>query len=350
MSIFKRHPQDHIALWFEQRRKLGVSDTIYWARYTPDTDSINMREFQHAHGDGMSIMKYMLNELGYPDTVIPLCKEKAEPTKAQLKHIQQNIQPYPKTIKWLFWQPEKKLAENSLETLFFSQQETQEIEQRAKGLNVPVTTLILWALNRSAAKHLLENSQEYTWFYPVNLRGAVDYGTDYANYSSGFYLPVTGDISIEELQQRIRNKLKSGEHWLNWQQAKIAKYLPNFIIRWLYKLISKKYFYAGNFSAMGNWMSEDDTAQKTTKFKEDLTKERWFCCAPGTKNYPISACILTWNKQLGLTLKLHPSIVKNDKTVTETLCTWGEGLLEGQVFLPEQAKQQKRIVSYRYKD
>src|SRR5690554_7231180 len=88
------------------------------------------------------------------------------------------------------------------------------------------------------------------------LRGAVSHGTDYANYSSGFYLPVNDNISIPELNQRIRNKLKSGEHWLNWQQANIAKYLPGIVIRWIYKAISKKNYYAGNFSRSEEHTSE----------------------------------------------------------------------------------------------
>jgi len=350
MTIFNRHPQDHVGLWFEQRRKLGVSDTIYWARYSPETDLINMCEFQHAHGDGMSIMKHMLSELGYAHVTIPLCKEKRLPTNAQLKRIQKNIQPYPKKVKWLFWNPDKQLAQNSLETLLFSKQETKLIEQRAKLLNVPVTTLLLWALNRSASKNLLQKQQEYTWFYPVNLRGAVDYGTDYANYSSGFYLPVNGEISIGELQQRIRNKLKSGEHWFNWQQAKIAKYLPGIAIRWLYQFISKRHYYAGNFSAMGNWFSEDSVVSRPTKPANDIAKERWFCCAPGTKNYPISSCVMTWNDQLSLTLKLHSSIVKDENSIFETLRDWGENLLDGLSISLEEAKQQKRIISYSYSD
>ncbi|WP_156506121.1 hypothetical protein, partial [Oleiphilus sp. HI0117] len=69
MSIFQRHPKDHVALWFEQRRKLGVSDDIYWGRYTPHTseqeEALKVDIFQHANGDGMSIMKHMLNDLGF---------------------------------------------------------------------------------------------------------------------------------------------------------------------------------------------------------------------------------------------------------------------------------------------
>lgn len=346
MSIFNRHPKDQVGKWFEQRRKLGVSDTIYWARYTPETDNLKMYTFQHANGDGMSIMKYMLTESGHSHINIPVCKETALPTKEQLTSIKQNIRPYPKKINWLFWNKDRKKLENSLDTLLFSKEETKRIEQIAESLNVPVSTLALWALNHSVAQKLIQKNQEYTWFYPVNLRGAVSHGTDYANYSSGFYLPVNDDISIHELNQRIRDKLKSGEHWLNWQQANIAKYLPNIVIRWIYKAISKKHYYAGNFSAMGDWLSQEDPIATTDH--ENIAKERWFCCAPGTKNYPVSGCIMTWNNQLSLTLKLHPSVAKDNNSSIETLCAWGDELLEDLKISPEEAKRQKRIVSYSY--
>lgn len=360
MSIFQRHPKDHVALWFEQRRKLGVSDDIYWGRYTPHTseqeEALKVDIFQHANGDGMSIMKHMLNDLGYTSVKIPKCRETGEPDTQELKAIKAKVQPYPKRVKWRFWKADNQVSQNSVDTLFFDRYETAAIEQRAKSLDIPLTTFILWALNRSAAKHLLADSkncnQSYSWFYPVNLRGAANFGTDsdYANFSSGFYIPLEADISPTQLNDRIRERLKSREHWLHWQQAKIAKYLPGFMIRFLYRYLSNKSFYAGNFSAMGNWLDEDTSAlpSKQAEAVSALQKERWFCCAPGTKNYPISSCVMKWNGQLGLTLKLHSSIVKDDKVSLETLCDWGNELFEDNLFDINSAVGRNQIVSYKY--
>jgi hypothetical protein len=359
MTIFERHPKDHLGKWFEQRSKLGVSDAIYWGRYKPDSDRLTMYEFHHAFGDGMSTMKKMLVDAGHHDVVIPVCREASLPTREQLKKIKESVQPYPKKVKWLFWHADNKVSQSTLNSLLLNKEETNIIQQRAKSLGVPVTTLALWALNRSAAKHLLEPTQEYSWFYPVNLRGVVDYNTDYANYSSGFYLPLNGEISIQGLNERIRKKLKSGEHWLNWQQANISRYLPGIVIRWLYTFMSKRQFYAGNFSAMGDWFNDTESApvqcetaspQCKSKSQDDLSKERWICFAPGTKNYPISSSMITWHGQLTLNLKLHPSIVKNKDIALETLCGWGENLLDAGCIGLEDAKKQKKIVSYTYSE
>lgn len=348
MSIFSRHPKDYVGKWFEQRRKLGLSDTIHWARYSPETDCLKFDKFQHANGDGLSIIKHLLTETGYGHIKLPTCKENGLPTKKRLISIKKNSQAYPKKINWLFWKTDRSLSENLLVALSFSKEDTTRIEQRAQSLNIPIATLVLWALNRAVAKNLLEKKQEYTWMYPVNLRGAVTLDTDYANYSSGFYLPVTEDISIQDLQQRIRQKLKSGEHWINWQQANIARYLPGIVIRWIYKFISKRYYYAGNFSAMGNWFSQEDLTSETASPQEIIDKELWFGFAPGTKNYPVSASSITWSDQLVLTLKLHSSIIKNNNTTVETIFAWGEGLLENFIISPEEAKKQKRLITYSY--
>ncbi len=350
MSIFERAQQDHVGKWFEQRRKLGVSDTIYWARYTPETDAIKMHKFQHANGDGMSIMKHMLSELGYRHVEIPNCKEPGIPSKQQLKKIKKNMHSHPKKLNWLFWQANRNIENNLINTFLFNREETSSIRQRARELNIPITTLVFWALNVCAAQKLMHANQDYTWFYPVNLRGAVQYGSPYANYSSGFYLSLNKDVPVQDLHQRIRNKLKSGEHWVNWKQANITKYLPGIAIRWIYRFISKRYFYAGNFSAMGDWLSDEDGTYRESAQNGNIAKERWFCSAPGTKNYPISACMLTWNDQLTITLKLHPSIVSDNYTSIETLCAWCENLLEGVVINPEDAKQQRRIISFNCSD
>jgi hypothetical protein len=366
MSIFNRHPQDHVGIWFEQRRKLGINDTICWARYTPKWGLLKMHKFQHGNGDGMSVILHMLNEAGHGDTLIPTSRESCVPSKKELKRIQKNNKPYPKNIKWRYWNPDIRQTKSTFNTLFFSKEETKLIEDNAMSLNVPLTTLALWSLNKAVSRHLLEPEQAYTWFYPVNLRGAVDYGTKYANYSSGFYLPVTGNIDIQTLHQQIRHKLKSGEHWLSWQQAKISKYLPRFVIRYLYQYLSKKQFYAGSFSAMGTWSKEaiptsdmtskmasdialETSLTSTTKVQEDLSQERWFGCPPGTKNYPISNCVINWNGQLSLTLKLHPSIGDDSVGVT-TLYDWGQGLLSEQDTTVNVRSNRERILSYSYDD
>jgi len=350
-----RHPKDHVGIWFEQRRKLGINDTICWARYTPESGTLNMHKFQHGNADGMSVILYMLKQAGHGDTEIPKCRELSPPSRKELKVIQKNMKAYPTKIKWQYWNPDIKQTESTFNTLFFSKEETKFIEEKATALNVPLTTLALWALNQSISRHLLKPAQEYTWFYPVNLRGAVDYGTEYANYASGFYLAVSSDISVQALHQRIRHKLRSREHWLNWQQAKIAKYLPGFALRCLYQYIAKKQFYAGSFSAMGTWSKEavvspEIPQQSHKKVRQDLSRERWFGCPPGTKNYPISNCVINWNGQLSLTLKLHPAIRGDAENSLITLCDWGQGLLGAHGTAQDEGGMRESVLTYHYDD
>ena len=48
---------------------------------------------------------------------------------------------------------------------------------------------------------------------------------------------------------------------------------------------------------MGAWKS------KTAK------NEMWFVVAPGSPNYPVGVIPLMWNDQLGISLRIHPSIL-----------------------------------------
>lgn len=324
-KIIQRHPRDHVGIWFEQRRKLGISDTIIFGRYWPDTGTVTTQTFQHSTMDGVSCLAWALREItGQPCSDLPVSRENAPPSPQQLKQIKRQQGSYTKSLQWRYWNRDSKEQNATACTLFLDRQQTIRAEQYAKEAGVSLNTLLLWSLNKAVASRLLTPGQEYTWFYPVNLRGAVHHGTDYSNYSSGFYLPVSDNITLQDLHQRIRERLKAGEYWLSWHQAKISRWLPGFLIRYIYQLISKKQFYAGSFSTLGNWPTENTPADS----KQDclLPDERWFICAPGTANYPVSNAVLIWQGQLTLTLKLHPSITDNTDECEEILCEWGRYL------------------------
>src|SRR5690606_40105550 len=63
--------------------------------------------------------------------------------------------------------------------------------------------------------------------------------------------------------------------------------------------------------------------RRHTRFSRD-----WSSDVCSSDLYPVSGCIMTWNNQLSLTLKLHSSVAKDNHSSIETLCTWGEELLE----------------------
>ncbi len=321
----KRHKKDHIGIWFEQRRNLGVNDNILMARSV--SNETTQKIYQHADMDGVSCLMHFFDSFGLTYNKPPLSKAKNEPGRQEFKAIKKCSENYETRIQWQHWNPEKHSKVEHLYSALFTLEQTQAIQERVSIEKTSLNTWLFWTLNKACAEKLIKPSQSYSWFYPVNLRGAIDYKTLYSNYSSGFYLSLNSETSLSELSNMIRKKLKTGQYWVSWRSAKVSQFLPGFILRMLYRYLSKKQFYAGSFSSLGEWTAVKPKKESRESCKE--ISEDWFACAPGTANYPISNGILICNGKLSCTLKLHPAITKSHEECREVLQCWSEYLLCG---------------------
>lgn len=321
----QRHKQDHVGIWFEQRRKLGVKDNILMARYSAETQQTVQKKYQHGHMDGIGCLIHFFESFRLNYNNIPLSRDKNEPNRQQFKKIKKNSRPYLKSIQWRYFGVGKPSAEENIYSALFTREQTHAIKKKADANGVSLNILLFWALNKACANSLIKQGQHYSWFYPVNMRGVIDYKTKYSNYSSGFYLTLDADISLAELRKIISQNLKTGQYWLSWKEAKIAKYLPGFILRLLYRYISQHQFYAGSFSSLGEWTTSG--ARKEKNNISSPNNDNWYACAPGSANYPISNGALVCNSKLSCTLKLHPTITKSPHQCEAVLKQWVSYLL-----------------------
>ena len=321
----KRHKKDHIGIWFEQRRELGINDNILMARRL--SNETTQKIYQHADMDGVSCLMHFFDRFGLIYNKPPLSKAKSEPNRKQIKAIKKCSKNYEKHIQWKHWNPDKHSKIEHIYSALFTLEQTRAIQERANIEKVSLNTWLFWTLNKACAEKLIKPNQYYSWFYPVNLRGAIDYKTLYSNYSSGFYLSLNSATSLDELRGMIKQNLKTGQYWLSWRSAKISRYLPGFILRILYRYLSKSQFYAGSFSSLGEWTAVKPE-QESNKSKSDVSED-WIACAPGTANYPISNGILVCNEKLSCTLKLHPAITESHEQCLQVLTLWSEYLLSG---------------------
>jgi len=319
-----RHRLDHIGIWFEQRRKLGINDNILLGHYPEQAQQPSQYIYQHGNMDGISCLIHRFDELGIDYNKVPLSRDTSEPCKKRLALIKKKSVTYSKSIKWLYWNKSRTQAQDHLYTALFTEQQTHEIQKKAKFSKVSMNTLLFWSLNKACSELLIEPGQNYSWLYPVNMRGAIDYGTPYSNYSSGFYVQLNAHTRLFDLHQMIRQRLKSGQHWVSWKESKIAKYLPRFALRILYRYLSSQQFYAGSFSSLGEWIATQDKAKNGS---EDGEIGWWYICAPGTANYPVSNCAVIYNGKLSCTLKLHKYITSSPSQCKEVLTRWSQYLL-----------------------
>ena len=324
--------KDYISMWFDVRKELGISDAMSIGPMNKATGDIKWNTFSHSQMDGIGGIATILREQGYPCKNLPQSGEKSEPSswliyklnKRDKKEKKKNNTVYTpsKTIRWKNNFPCSNNNAAEIVNTYFDKDTTLQIKKNAKKNRVAFSTFLAWALNKAIADNLIEGNQNYYWFYPVNLRGAISLASDTSNYSSGITICLNNYITPKELQQEIKNKIKLKEHWGTWKLAHIGKLVGKPGIRYIYNNISKKNFYAGSFSYLGAWPLKEE------RNPPENENEVWVSCGIGTKNYPVSTGIMEWHGQLTLGLKLHPMICQDVALTQKCIHDWKNNLIE----------------------
>ncbi len=337
--------KDYIAMWFQARKELGIGDTMNVGLLNKSKQTINWFEFAHSEMDGLGGLTSILREHGYPSKDLPKTADKRAPsTFDQIKMLFTTPKPEaPKQISWKTTYPgyvagkrkdDKYSNDAPIANAYLSKQETAEVKRQARKHKVALNVYLFWALNRAVADELLDTQQEYYWLYPVNLRGALGDKPETGNCSAGINVLLNNTISPRDIQLRIKEQIRSKSHWQLWWQAHIGKIIGMKGIRWLYRYVSERQFYAGSFSFLGSWPLKDNSNPP------ENSEELWVCCGIGTKNYPVSTGILLWHDQLSLGLKLHPYIADQICVTEATMARWKQHLLKGELPLQEMASSE----------
>jgi hypothetical protein len=318
---------DYIAMWFEVRKEVGISDKMSIGQMKKSNGEISWNNFPHSKMDGIGGVATILREHGYPCNNLPKSSEKTVPSLWKLYQLNKKFKKEKKyipskSIRWKNTYPCSNDNSAPIENCYFDKSDTLLIKRNAKNNRVAYSTFLMWALNKAIADNLLDGNQNYYWFYPVNLRGVIQLNLDTSNYSSGINVCLNNYITPKALQQEIKNRIKIKEHWSTWKMAHIGKLIGKPGVRYIYNKISKKNFYAGSFSFLGGWPLKESSNPKENE------NEVWVSCGIGTKNYPVSTGIMEWHNQLTLGLKLHPMICQDLSLVKKCLSDWKNNLIE----------------------
>ena len=323
--------KDYISMWFDVRKEQGINDDMSAGLMNTVTKEVSWSNFHHGEMDGLGGLATALRKHGYPSRDLPVSSDKHKPSLIELLRLMFRAPKIevPKLIRWkkVYADYKQLNPENSNDapvvSAFFSEADTTTIKSQAKKHKVALGVYLFWALNKTIADNLLEGEQEYYWFYPVNLRGPLDFGDDLRNYSSGINVHLSNDITPRVIQQRIRTQLKSKSYWVLWWQANIGKIIGLRGVRWLYKVVSQRQFYAGSFSFLGSWPLKD--AENPPMNRDEV----WVTCGIGTQNYPVSTGMMLWHNQLTLGLKLHPYVCNDISLTEQCMNDWKNNLLNG---------------------
>ncbi len=317
--------KDYIAMWFNVRKPYGISDTVYWGWYDPATKDIDWKTWQHADADGMIGFTNILRPMGYPCYPLPVCNETSVPSWREIRKAQKEFgqPPAANQVKWKQTYPCVYSPNDTFmpEVRSFSEEDTQKLKAWCKENKVSFGNLVYATMSKVVSARMIEGDEPFSWFFPVNVRGATGIKTESFNQASGIYIEVNKNSELQDWQAQMRLRLKSKEQWKNWKLANIGKYVGERGVALIYKLTSGKQFYAGNCSNLGEWPlpGQDNPPRPDQRVLAAV--------APGTANYPISGTTLEWYGQLTLTFKMHPYVCDSQELIAELADAWYEALM-----------------------
>jgi hypothetical protein len=302
--------KDWIAQWYLVAKERGSNTNAIVARRNLKTGETQENIFCHSKHDGMGFMLNWFKKENVELSVNLNAKfnEKVSFWKNLHKIFNGLTQVQVNKIAW----KNQNLIEGSqitalAETLFFTKEETRLIDEYLKDKPYSENAYFLSVVNNYLMPILKSDNSSGKWLFPINMRGNVHRDNIEQNISSGIYISTKNQTSPEEIKSKIKSGFINNEHWVNWWTFHVNILMTKKMMSKISKKSSQNSFFYGSFSNMGKWNSS------MFKDSKNLSDYSYYVVPPGTANYPISLGIVTWFDVLTITLKLHPSILPNQK-------------------------------------
>jgi hypothetical protein len=290
---------DWMGRWYEIIKERGENDRPSFGCINLSTNEVDWMSFSHSEMDGVGAMIDYYEKKKIKLTKFPDLKEKKAPTLLERLYIFYRLIFKTKKLKTKWKESNDILnAPDPLKISFhvFTVEETLRILNKCRSEKVSSTSFVLNSVSHSLLTRLATNG-EGTWTVPVNLRPVLQSSNIKANHSSGLLIDYKLFHQPQDTHQELALKLKQKQHWGIWWIHQIGKYLGFQAMRYISNQNAKKSFLMGSFSNLGSW---------------DLPPNHlWVGSPPGSKNFPISVMLMVANQRMSLSLKIHPSILKN---------------------------------------
>lgn len=193
--------------------------------------------------------------------------------------------------------------EDAVATICFSEKSTDQLLAWTKQNKISLNSLLLWSLDSITRLLLLTDNHTRAWLIPVNMRGGIPLSNPSFNYTASLNLRLENNDSVTELDQGIKRLYAQGQQWGSWVYSNFSQYIPAPWIKRIFK--NYKSCWLGVFSNLGSWSDTAFPHQSTT-----MESVHWSAISPSTPFNPVAVVALTWNNQLTLSLRIHPSKLK----------------------------------------
>lgn len=296
---------DWFGLWYKILKERGENDCPTFGKLDLETNEVEWQHFSHSDMDGIGALKKYYDSHNFKLTNLPELREKKVPNilerilifykMIQIKKIKTN---------WIFF---NSLARPSNPHLIswkvFSPSETSLLKEYCKKNKFSENAFLMNITSKVLLKELSKNG-EGTWTVPVNLRPVLKRMDYNSNHSSGILIPIALLDSVATTHEKLKLALKNKQHWAIWWLHQIGKLIGMRGMRFISKQNSEKNYLAGTFSNLGKW--------------ELPPNHTWIGSPPGSKNFPIGVMLFTAQERLAFSLKIHPSILR-DESSTQVL-------------------------------
>lgn len=305
------HSRDWIGIWYEILKERGENDQIAFIRAQVDNNGLEEKiekyNFSHADMDGTSSIPYYFRKFGQTnEQPRKMDYIKSFSFWAIFKLTIKNMKIAPKNNSlWKFYKPQNKIIDIfDYARLALPKDLTLKFEEFCKNEKISQNAVLIKMVSDEVIKLTKNEDLEQTWLFPVNLRGMVQKNNDDANHSSFIPIHFKKDTSIQSIQTQMKEELKSFKYLGYWWVHHIGIIAPKKYLRKLSLKASNEKLWLGSFSNVGKWYSSSEYQA----ISKNENSDAWFFATPGSKNFPISMVIMTFNDQMNLSMRIHPAI------------------------------------------
>lgn len=313
-ALNKRFQQtDWIGLWYELLKERGENDLIAMVRSqrlaNGEVKDLEKYSFSHSQMDGTSAIPYYFSQFGEDICPREVKQVKRPGLLKTIKLTWENRKLTPKNIP--IWKSQNQDSQlRRIEDIFLysrlslDAETTLKIKNYCRDNKISENSLLLYHFNQEVIQ-LIDNPQDdLNWLFPVNMRGIITKKDSYQNHSSFIPLITSNKVSLIDINNQMRQGLKSFRYIGIWWIHHIGILLGKNGMRKLSLKSSQKSFWLGTFSNVGEWTTSPDQFKSLCENQD----EAWFFAVPGSRNFPIGLVIMTMNGQMNFSLRIHPSL------------------------------------------
>lgn len=304
LELLRRLPRDRVGEWFELLHEVGENTEACVGRLRPEAGEVSWVYLPHQRFDGIDALSHAMALSSVEGRLERGKQEQRSPPPLPVRAVRALTSLSRQRLPARGWRcadaswrpdPSRRPRPEALAFFVLSREETALAARLARRQGASLNSLLLWAINQAVARWLDESAPEACWMVPVNMREALAGLPISTNRVAFIEVRLRPEAGVSEVHAAIRGQLSAGAHFTAWDAYQLAGalgLLPRRAARAAFAPPRR----TGAFSNIGAW---------TTPGAEE---DAWVICPPPLRSTPFTACVVTCNGRLSLTLELHPSL------------------------------------------